>query len=457
MKKTTYLLVLLFLSTLSSIKSPAPLLTKEIRSQMKVIRWTERVSIASDSTEGNGRSISSDISASGRYIVFVSSATNLVNDDTINNYDVFVRDRQAGTTERVSNSADGSETYGSSSAPAISGNGRYVAFQSASSDLIVGDINHLQDIFVHDRQTNLTDRVSIATNGTESNGISSNPAISADGRYIAFSSGASNLVADDTNEAADIFVHDRQTDTTVRVSVSSNGFEGDGRSWLSVAISANGRYIAFRSAATNLVDGDTNHADDIFVHDLLTKVTERVSVASDGTQANYISEEVAISADGRYVAFSSWANNLVDGDVNIWQDTFVHDRQTGITELISVASDGTQANDEACCDVDISAYGRYVVFLSLAKNLVDGDTGSGRKVFLHDRQTGTTELVSVATNGTEGVGGSDPSISAQGTYIAFLSWSPSLVSGDTNHEQDVFLRVHLVVDYSVYLPTISVP
>ena len=173
-----------------------------------------------------------------------------------------------------------------------------------------------------------------------------------------------------------VFVHDRWTGATTLVSVAIDGSESSGHSE-EVSISADGRYVAFRSWASNLVNGDTNNLPDIFVRDLQTNQTTRVSVASDGTQANNFSFNPSISADGRYVAFTSWANNLVSGDTNGGRDIFVHDRQTGATTRVSVATGGGQAAADSQRP-SISADGRYVAFESDASNLVSGDTNNHR-------------------------------------------------------------------------------
>src|SRR6266446_5338687 len=194
-----------------------------------------------------------------------------------------------------------------------------------------------------------TERVSVASGGTEGNDASLGSALSADGRFVAFDSAATDLVAADTNGVSDVLVHDRQTGTTERVSVASDGTQGNGKSGLlsfafPPALSADGRFVAFVSFATNLVAGDTNGATDVFVHDRQTGITERVSVASDGTQGNNASSYPVLSADGRFVAFDSDATDLVAGDTNGTTDVFVHDRQTGATERMSVASGGVQGN-----------------------------------------------------------------------------------------------------------------
>ena len=269
-----------------------------------------------------------------------------------------------GNTTRVSVASDGTQANGGSFTPSISADGRYVAFASIAVNLVSGDTNGVQDIFVHDRQTGQTTRVSVASGGAQANGPSFDPSISADGRYVAFASNASNLVSGDTNNTGDIFVHDRQTGATTRVSIGPGGTQAN-RGSLAPSISADGRYVAFHSDATNLVSGVTNGTTHIFVHDRQTGATTRVSVASDGTEGNSVSIKPSISADGRYVAFQSIATNLVSGDTNRNQDIFVHDRQTGQTTRVSVASDGTEGNSGSN-DPSISANGRYVAFQSQA-------------------------------------------------------------------------------------------
>jgi len=398
---------------------------------------TTRVSVASDGTQANGGSFTPSISADGRYVAFASIAVNLVSGDTNGVQDIFVHDRQTGQTTRVSVASGGAQANGPSFDPSISADGRYVAFASLATNLVSGDTNNEQDIFVHDRQTGQTTRVSVATGGGQANGNSSNPSISADGRYIAFDSNASNLVSGDTNNTGDIFVHDRQTGATTRVSIGPGGTQAN-RGSLAPSISADGRYVAFHSSATNLVSGVTNGTTHIFVHDRQTGATTRVSVASDGTEGNSLSIRPSISADGRYVAFQSIATNL--GCTNGTQHIFVHDRQTGQTTCVSVASDGTEGNSGSN-DPSISANGRYVAFQSQANNLVSGDTGFIADIFIHDRQTGVTTRVSIAFDGTEANNvSSAPSISADGRYIAFESNASNLVDGDTNSIRDIFVH-----------------
>jgi YVTN family beta-propeller protein len=348
---------------------------------------TSRVSVASNGTQANNASDKPFISADGRYVVFVSSASNLVSGDTNGTDDVFVRDRQTNQTSRVSVATGGIQANSYSDELSISADGRYVAFESSATNLVSGDTNNYLDIYVHDRQTNQTSRVSVATNGAEGNNPSSRPAISADGRYVVFESGASNLVSGDTNGVTDVFVRDRQTNQTSRVSVASNGSQGNSYSWsYTSAISTDGRYVAFSSNASNLVSGDTNGNWDVFVRDRQTNQTSRVSVATGGTQGSgsFQAGHSGISADGRYAVFESYHSNLVNGDTNGTQDIFVHDRQTNQTSRVSVASNGIEANSTSYWPT-ISGDGRYVAFVSGASNLVSGDTNGYLDIFVHDR------------------------------------------------------------------------
>ena len=271
-------------------------------------------------------------------------APNLVVGDTSTEPDIFAYDRLTGTTTLVSVDSAGNLLGGGSSWPAISGDGRYVAFCSWAW-LVPEDSNNVSDVFVRDRVAGTTTRVSVDSAGNEGDQMCDSTAITPDGRYVAFWSHATNLVAGDTNGFWDVFRHDRTTGTTTRVSVDSAGNQMDTediRTWIHPAISSDGRYVAFGAEAANLVTGDTNGVADIFVRDVVAGTTERVSIDGAGAQGDGASEYPAISADGRYVAFSSSASNLVAGDTNGAPDIFVHDRTTGSTTRVSVDSAGNQ-------------------------------------------------------------------------------------------------------------------
>ncbi len=405
---------------------------------------TQRVSTGPGGTQADADSFYQTASADGRFVAFTSAASNLVAGDTNGFNDVFVHDSWNGTTERVSVSSGGVQGNADSghSFPAIvslSADGRFVAFGSHASDLVAGDTNGFPDIFVHDRQNHTTQRVNVDASGAQANSESFNPELSADGRFVAFDSVASNLVAGDSNNKWDIFVRDLLNGTIERASLSSNGTQGNGHSY-TPRLSGDGRLVTFAGDATNLVAGDTNGYWDVFVHDRLTGVTERVSVDSAGVQGDSWSENPCLSADGRFVAFQSLGTNLVANDLNSAPDVFVHDRQTGATERVSVDSNGMEAGNSSFRP-SISADGNLVAFWSYAANLVSGDTNAAQDVFVHNRLNGGCERVSVDPGG--GQANSDslwPTISQDGRFVAFFSAASNLVAGDTNGFLDVFVH-----------------
>jgi Tol biopolymer transport system component len=397
----------------------------------------ERVSVSSTGTAGNGDSFFPDISWNGRYVAYHSVASNLVPGDGNNTEDVFVYDRKVDTTEIISVDNEGDEGNASSVQPAISANGRFVTYQSDAPNLVPGDDNNATDIFVRDRTTDTTEIVSVTSNGDAANGSSSQPTISANGRYVVFESDASNLVPGDNNIDFDVFLHDRRTGTTERVSVSSGGAEALGPSSQG-EISANGRFISFTSLASNLVPGDLDNTSDVFVYDREKGTTELVSFPPDQSGRAMESSGSAISANGRFVAFTSIGSGRVPGGGNT-PDVFVYDRKKGTTELVSVSSDGTEGNLHSF-EPSISADGRYVTFYSEATNLAPDDDNNATDVFVRDRKADTTTLLSVAPDGTVGNGGSfDPAISGSGHYVAFSSSASNLVRDDDNGVSDIFV------------------
>lgn len=404
-----------------------------------VAATTNRISVNSSEAQANGGSSSPSASAGGRFVVFTSDAANLVRGDTGGRQDVFVRDRTLGTTRRVSVSSAGVQANGGSDDPVISGDGRFVAFSSVASNLVGGDTNGVKDIFVHDRTIGTTRRVSVNSSGMEANGASGSPSVSADGRFVAFLSSATNLVGGDTNSDTDIFVRSRATGTTGRVSVSVDEDQGNGSS-SDPTISADGRVVAFSSQASNLVDGDTNGARDVFVRIRKVGTTTRVSVSSVGAQGNASSGGADLSAGGRFVVFSSSATNLIGSDTNGQTDVFLHDRQNDTTSRMSISSGDVEGNGLSDSP-SISANGQLVAFSSQASNLVGGDINSSEDVFVRDRAAGTTRRVSVNAAGVQGNDRSSvPSISANGRYIAFESSATNLVGHDTNATDDIFIR-----------------
>jgi len=371
-------------------------------------------------------------------------------------------------TLRVSVSSNGAAGNGHSRRPSISADGRYIAFESEADNLVDGDSNAVDDIFVHDRTTGATVRVSVSSSGAQGDAKSNRPVLSADGRFVAFYSDASNFAPGDTatfdattcptcTGMRDIFVHDRDPDEdgvfdegnglTVRASVHSGGAPGNGAS-SRPSISDDGRLVAFQSEADNLVDNDANGAEDVFVHDLVTRVTTRASVGTGGVQANAKSDRPAMSGNGRYVVFYSDADNLVPQDTNALRDVFVHDLDTGETVRASVGPGGANPNGESSRGA-ISDDGRYVAFRSSASNLVAGDTNGFEDVFVHDRDpdgnglfdegNGITTIVSGGTAGPGNGDSSMPALSVGGRFVAFDSDASNLVSPDDNGTRDVFV------------------
>lgn len=414
----------------------------------------ERVSVSSSGGEANANNFSAEISGDGRYVVFSSAADNLAPGDSTGT-EIFVHDRQLHTTTLVSVNSNGVGGNQDSLGEGMSDDGRFIVFFSQATNLVADDTNGSHDIFVHDQQTGETTRVSLNGDGVEGNGTSWYPSISGNGRFISFYSEANNLIAGDTNGIGDIFVHDRQTGEASRVSVSSNGAAGNGGTGYFSVISGNGRYVVFSSDANNLVSQDLNGKSDVFVHDRQTGLTTRLSVNANGAEGNGHSGGAAISDNGRYIAFTSWANNLVEGDTNGLGDVFLYDQQTAELIRVSVGQGNVEANGDSEPPA-ISADGRFVVFGSYANNLVPNDTNEAADIFAFDRQTRVLTRVSVTQAGVQGNGdsGGSVSVSTTGSFIAFNSFANNLVSGDANEAYDIFVKelALLTYDFSLYLP-----
>lgn len=351
------------------------------------------------------------------------------------------------TTTMVSVTTAGAQIFrGQAHAPSISDDGRFVAFHTSTDDLVPNDTNGQTDVFVHDRQTGVMERVSVTSTGAQSFGGPQGSAvasISADGRYVAFESVADNLVPNDTNGRVDIFVRDRVAGTTIRVSVTSAGaqvLDGDASG---ASISADGTRIAFLSNSAQLVPPDTNGSIDVFLHDTLTGQTTRQSVATGGAQGDGGSVLASLSANGAFLAFASHASNLVPGDNNGFRDVFWRDIQNGVTTRVSVDSAGVPANfTSGNSSVSISGDGRLVAFGSDATNLVPDDTNTRSDVFVRDTLTNQTTRVSVSSAGGQAVGGNSDfcDISADGLFVSFFSSAGDSIAPGGNGIGQVYLR-----------------
>jgi hypothetical protein len=395
-----------------------------------------RASSSTAGAGGNSDSLAPSISGDGRYVAFYSYASDLVAGDTNGAADIFVYDRQNKSIARVSVGPGGAQANNQSLDPAISADGRFVAFQSSATNLVSGDGPGWPEIFVYDRTTGTTTRVSKGLNNQEPDFPSDLPSIVSDatGHYlVAYASDARNLVAGDTAGERDIFLYDSATKAIQRIT-NGIGAQANGNS-NRPSISANGM-VAFESDATNLVANDTNSLTDVFLYNGSAIV--RVSTGLNGAQANGVSDHASISSDGNFVAFESLASDLVSGDTNGFWDIFVYNRTTGAIERVSLGINGAQANNDSF-NPSISGDGRYVTFSSRATNLLAGQTTAPEQTFVYDRELHITKLVSVSAAGEEANTGSiHPVISTDGATVAFESAATNLFRQDSG-PSDIFV------------------
>ena len=395
------------------------------------------VSVSSAGALANKDSYYSLISTDGRYVVFQSEASNLVLNDFNNRYDIFRRDLQTGVTDLVSVGTSGSSAFGLGLSPAVSGDGRYVAWSSDASNLITGDTNGTWDVFLRDMQAGLTTRISLTGGGGQAPLRSDQPRMSPDARFITFESDA-DLIVSDTNGLKDCYRLDRNTGQLDLVSTSSTGALGNSISYAAQP-SNDGRYVCFFSSASNLVSGDTNAWADVFRKDMLTGTQLRVNVSSAGVQANNESIWPSISGDGETVTYCSVASNLVAGDSNGQFDVFARDIQAGVTTRLNVQPNGAQANSYVHSPTALSTDGRFVIFASLSSNLVPGDTNGFQDSFIRDRLLQVTERVGFAFDGSQANSDSFvPHMTPDVRVITFTSVASNIVLGDTNGLRDIF-------------------
>ena len=385
----------------------------------------------------NGSSYHTTISGTGRFVTFMSLADNLVPRDSNQQYDIFVRDVSDARTLLVSRpSGTTGFSNGRSSWPAIAAGGRFVAFQSFATNLVDGDHNGHADVFVRDLR-GLSTRVVSRANGAFGNGDSLDPAISRNGRFIAFQSFAGNLVPGDDNARADVFLRDMRTGSTRLVSrPTAAGAIAAGGDSDNPAMSPDGRFIAFESSAGNLAGRDTNGVEDVFVRDVKRGTTRLVSRARDGATGNGPSYMASISANGRYIAFASRASNLVASDDNGAEDVFVRDMRTGRTTLVSPhANGGTSART---IYPSLSGDGQLVAFHSDANDIVPGDRNGVGDVFVRDLRARRTVLLSAGGDAASDDYSGGPAMSADGRYVAYASLATNLVDQFSGHHANIF-------------------
>lgn len=417
----------------------------------------ERVTVSTAGTEASGNLASNRVivSADGRHFAFDDFGSNLAPWDINGAADVFVRDRVAGTTTMVSVALTGLSANNGSFVGGMSRDGRFITFYSYAYDLVKFDTNSVADVFLRDRDPDVngvfdegnetTVRVSLDSNGGEANNSSYAGAVSLDGTKVAFWSSATNLVTGDTNATDDIFVRDLVAGTTTRVSVSSSGTQANGYSQLP-AISDDGTIVMFVSYANNLIGNDRNSRQDVFVRDLVAGTTGRVSVGSGGVEGNGDTYEFAMAADGQRVAFRTWSDNLVSGDSNGYYDVFLRDRVNKTTTLVSVSETGVQSQYGAHSP-QISPDGGFVLFTSPGTDLAGIETNQSEDVFVRDVAAGTLRKVSVHLSGAEGASGSyGHAISDGGSWVALLNYGNDLSGPDTNGIPDVLVRDRTLPD-----------
>ena len=380
----------------------------------------------------------------GRFVVFPTSSA-LVATDVNGAPDFYVHDNLTGTNTRVA----GTTNTAATSYYALSADGRFVAFETDAA-LVPEDGNSSRDIYVSDLVLGTSERVSVAADGGDPGGAPANTgpgfsqAISADGRFVLFTSPYDNLVANDTNGAWDLFVRDRLLDTTERVNLRDDGNPISESGYVVGTISADGRFVVFRSFDSQVVPDDTNGTADVFVRDRLLQRTDRVSVGTQGSGVSGIEGTMDVSADGRFVLFGQNRSPFVST-----ADLYVRDRQLGITELVSAATGGIAlpngiaiTGSSQSKSGSLSSNGRYVGFTADdAAGAVPGDDNGFLDAFVYDRQTGITQRASLAANGAQPNGDAKrPIVSDDGSVVTFQSTATNLVTGDTNNALDLFVR-----------------
>jgi len=383
------------------------------------------------------------LSAKGRWMVIESKSLNLLPEGGDFNNDIYLYDTAKDVTVQVSRTADGGDTTLGGTRAAISRSGRHVVYDSPDPEIVPPDTNVASDVFLVDVKKGLTERMSVTSEGLGVAGQSTLADVNRNGKLVVFQSSASQLVPGDTNNKKDIFLRDRKKGTTTRLSLASDGSQAD-EDCECPAISDSGRFVAFTTKAA-LVPEDTNGYEDVYVIDVKKQVIVRGSVATDGSQGDWTEgslaprsgPDISISSNGRFLAFHTDALNLAEGTVK--PSIVLRDLKKQTTTLVSRHSDGTAGNSSSFHPA-ISPEGRFVSYQSYATNLVDGDTEGHVDIFVTDVKKGLTERVSVGPEGVAGnLNSAMSSLSARGKWVAFSSEASNLIEDDTNGSTDVFL------------------
>jgi hypothetical protein len=392
-----------------------------------------RVSVGAAGLQANGRSDVASLSRDGRWLAFESAATNLVAAGATGasgQVNIYLRDVSTASNQLVSVASGGIAANARSQRAQLSGDGGMLAFSSLASNLVTNDNNAREDVFVFTRTNTAISRVSVSSAGIEGDNISNQPRISSDGRYVVFETAAANLAPGDSNGRTDIYRHDRQTASTTRMSVTSNGAQALTGSSTQAAVNSDGSLIVFKTAAREFAaDHPLIGTGEIYLRDVTNARTEGLSARRINGSGVGFSADAEITPDGRFVVFTSGANNLLAGPSNIGRDVYLRNTHTGAMELISVAIGGAPANDDSN-NAAISDDGRFVAFESVASNLVPGDSNNVSDIFLRDRSLGSTVLISGAAGVPGNARSSNPDISGDGNTVVFDSFATSLSAGE---------------------------
>ena len=405
---------------------------------------TQRVSLGMGGVQADGTSYFGDISGNGRWVVFESNAGNLVAGNRQRRSDIYLRDRMLGTTILISVHKPKGRSIAASTNARMARGSRYVAFQSLAYDLVDGDTNQRQDVFVRDRMANRTVLASRGHDGGPADGGSQLEALSPTGRFVAFTSTASNLTTTTTPGEEELYVRDLKSGTTTLESVNNQG-EASDRYVSNAAINLDGRFLAFVTQAHNLSTRDKNNEFDIYLRDRATRQTILVTTGLGGTSSDRSSNDPVLSDDGQFVAFDSFAANLAPGNENHQTNAYIWSRSTRTIRQIGLAPGGVQPNGGTSVDA-ITPDGRYVLVSSGASNLVPNDTNKASDLFVCDTTNGGVTRVDLTAGGQQVDAGSyfpyahGAAISADNKTVAFESSVPNLVPGDTNGHWDVFVR-----------------
>ena len=401
---------------------------------------TRLISVDQSGGVGNLDSWSGELSTDGSLVAFTSKATDLVSGDTNDEPDIFVRDRGAKSTTKISEAPGGGQANDGSYGPAVTPGGRFVAFYSHATNLVAGDTNGREDVFLFDRSTRVTTLVSHSITGGSANGLSFSPSISANGRYVTYFSTAGDIVPRDGGAFA-IFIWDRLTDETILISRGLDGKPATKNSYYP-DISSDGRYVTFSSYAKNLVQGLQNRRRHVYLYDRIADAIVRVDQTPDGAPGNKRAASApTISLDGTHVAFGSRARNLSARDSNYYSDVFVYDVESGTIELITHAYDGGPADGGVYYQYHptISADGRYVAFSSDASNLVSDDSTTWADAFVYDRTTDMATLISRTPDGQPNRGTFGGIIGDDGQFVTYYTYADNIFDGDDNACMDVFI------------------